>query len=699
MSAYQGGQPPAEGAWHTLEAGDVATRLGSPEGGLSEVEAARRREQWGPNTLTRRGGDGPWKVLGRQLASPLIWVLLGSSGLAVALGKLTDGLVVLAVVVLNSAIGFVQEYRAGRAIEALAAMAPDRTSVLRGEQVVMLPTSDLVPGDRVILAAGDKIPADLRLLGVTSLQVEEAALTGESVPVPKRIEPVALEAVLGDRTGMAFSGTLVTRGSGVGVVVATGDRTELGRVSSLLEGAADLQTPLTRALAGVARLITAAILVVATVLLAVGMVRAIGAGATIGYALRESVMFAIALAVGAIPEGLPAIVTIALAIGVRRMVVRRAIIRRLPAVETLGSTTVICTDKTGTLTRNEMTAVELWTPSGACEITGVGWEPAGSFVRRGEVVEDIPADLGRLLLHGLLCSDAELAEEGGRWHIVGDPTEAALVVLAAKAGLVASRERLASPRIDALPFSSDTQIMATLHRSGDGPDFVAVKGSPEVILERCQNPEGWPPLEVAEVLAQAERMASRGLRVLAVANREWVSERITLDASDVARGLTFTGLVGLLDPPRPEAIAAVRACQSAGVTVKMITGDHPATARAIAAQIGLGEGAALTGVELARLGPNELRVQARACQVFARVAPEHKLRLVQALQDEGEVVAMTGDGVNDAPALRQADIGVAMGITGTAVAREAADMLITDDNFSSIVAAVEEGRRVYDNLV
>ncbi|HSH45533.1 MAG TPA: HAD-IC family P-type ATPase, partial [Longimicrobiales bacterium] len=574
--------------------------------------------------------------------------------------------------------------------------------------------------DVVLLQSGDKVPADLRLTEVKNLKVEEAALTGESVPVDKGVGEVEEAAGIGDRRSMAYSGTLVTYGTATGMVVATGEATELGRISRMLAEASELETPLTRQLGVLGKWIAVAIIAVSVVLLGIGLLR--------GYPLGDAVLAAVTLAVAAIPEGLPAIVTIALAIGVQRMARRRAIVRKLPAVETLGSTTVVCSDKTGTLTRNEMTVKVLWTPTGRYGLSGVGYRPDGTLeavpggapevvprAARGEadgvveaapreapdgVPEDVPEDVRALVLAGVLCNEAELEERDGAWGITGDPTEGALLVAGRKLGLEAGAARREHPRLDVVPFESERQYMATLNETPDSQRVVYVKGAPEVILPRCNEAEGGQSLE--DVAAEVERIASEGMRVLAFATRQLPASASSLDeGAAVEDGLRFLGLQGLIDPPRPEAVEAVRACHGAGITVKMITGDHPETARAIGRDLGLAtdDNAAVTGGELSEMDEATLRQVARERNVFARVAPEHKLRLVRALQAEGQVAAMTGDGVNDAPALKQADIGVAMGITGTAVSKEAADMILTDDNFATIQAAVEEGRRVYDNLI
>ena len=626
---------PADAHWHALDGGDAIAAVDSRPDGLSSEEARARLDRYGPNRIAPVRAEPAIVLLWRQLSSPLIIVLIASGTLALALGEVADGAVVLAVVVANSAIGFVQEWRAGRAIQALAALVPQRAAVVRDGVRSELDAEHVVPGDIVELGPGARVPADARLLGARGLEVDESPLTGESLPVAKHPEPVAPDAAVADRASMTHGGTLVASGSGTAVVVRTGEQTELGRISELVRRTEGVQTPLTRGLAGVARLLTALICVVAAALLAVALAR--------GYPFVDAVLAAVALAVAAIPEGLPAIVTIALAVGVQRMAHRRAVIRRLPAVETLGSTTVICTDKTGTLTQNRMTVAELW------------------------------GDRDPLLRAAVLCSDGIA------------PTERALLEAAERAGIDVAAERERAPRLDAIPFASERKLMATLHAGG----LVLLKGAPEVVLERCAGTAG--------ALDTVEALAARGMRVLAVARGTVGPDRTTLADADLDGGFELLGLAALVDPPRDSAIGAVRACREAGVDVKMITGDHVSTASAIAARFGLA-GRALTGRELDGLDDAELEQAALDTTVFARVAPEHKLRLVRALQRSGEVVAMTGDGVNDAPALKQADIGVAMGESGTAAAREAADVVLTDDDFASIEAAVEEGRHVFDNV-
>jgi calcium-translocating P-type ATPase len=625
----------AEPHWHALDGDDALAQVEGRRDGLSSAEARARLERVGPNRIAPMRPEPAWVLLWRQLSSPLIVVLIASGALALALGEVADGAVVLAVVAANSVIGFVQEFKAGRAIQALAALVPERATVVRDGSRAQLDAEQVVPGDIVELRPGERVPADARLLAARALEVDESPLTGESLPVAKDAAPVPEDAIVADWVSMLHGGTLVASGTGSAVVVSTGERTELGRISELMRRTEAVETPLTRGLAGVARLLTIVICVVAAVLLAVALAR--------GYEFVDAVLAAVSLAVAAIPEGLPAIVTIALAVGVQRMAHRRAVIRHLPAVETLGSTTVICTDKTGTLTQNRMTVAELWGEA----------EP--------------------LLRAAALCSDGTA------------PTEVALLEAAERAGIDVEAVRAGSPRLDAIPFDSERKLMATLHPGGR----VLLKGAPEVVIERCARVDG-----AGEAL---ESLAAGGMRVLAVAEGTVGDGRSTLSEPDVDGGLTLLGLAALVDPPRDSALSAVSACREAGVDVKMITGDHVSTARAIASRFGL-TGAALTGRELDTLDDGQLEQAAGEGTVFARVAPEHKLRLVRALQARGEVVAMTGDGVNDAPALKQADIGVAMGESGTAAAREAADVVLTDDDFASIEAAVEEGRHVFDNV-
>ena len=560
-------------------------------------------------------------------------------------------------------------------------------------EIITIPVSEIVPGDIVQVAAGDRIPADMRIIQQKNLQVEEAALTGESVPSQKTTEAVTPDAVIGDRKCMVYSGTLVVSGTATAVVVKTGMDTELGKISDMLNETVDLDTPLTKKLGVIGKYLTIGIVAITAIIMFIGTYRALGQGVLLFDALKESLIFAIALAVGAIPEGLPAVVTIALAIGVQRMAKRNAIIRKLPAVETLGSTTVICSDKTGTLTRNEMTVSELWNYNHSIQVTGVGYHKAGVFKQNNAELAALPEDMLLLLKKAVLCSDANVLYTANEYSISGDPTEVALVVAAAKAGISIDGLRQEIPRKDVVPFDSEKQYMATLN------DNIILKGAPEVVLKRCSTHVGGVNLDTQKIISQIELLGSKGMRVLAIAQKtQSKSDEISVD--DIENGFEFIGLIGMIDPPRTEAIEAIKACHNAGITVKMITGDHHATARAIGMELNLSaNGTVVTGVDLSKMSDAELDKTIQSTNIFARVAPEHKLRLVKALQKANDVVAMTGDGVNDAPSLKQSNVGVAMGITGTSVSKESADIVLADDNFSSIAAAVEEGRRVYDNLL
>ena len=673
--------------WHALTAEAVLAELGTGRNGLGTDEAVRRLQEYGPNTLPREGGETPWLILWRQVNTPIGWLLIASGTIALVLGKPTDAIVVFGAVAINAIIGFLQEYRAALAIADLSSLVPDTATVLRDGRQVDVPAGTLTPGDVVTLQSGSKVPADLRLLRVKNLLVEEAALTGESLPAAKRSDAVAPDAPLGDRSCMAYSGTLVVQGTASGVVAATGGATELGRISTLLNRVSTLETPLTRQLARVTTGITAAVVVIVAILLGFGIwIKQVPVG--------DALLAAVSLAVAAIPEGLPAVVTIALAIGVRRMADRHAVVRHLPAVETLGSTTVICSDKTGTLTRNEMTVQVAWREGSEYRFSGIGYAPEGEIEHDGVRLAVPPEGLAELLTCAILCNDAALREERDSWVITGDPTEAALVVAARKAGLDPDELRRRHHRLDVIPFESDTAFMATLNRF-EGESRLTVKGATETVLRRCQLSE----TQQRRIVAVMETYARQGLRVIACAERRVSTGHIQPDA--VEGGLHFAGLIGMMDPPRTEALDAIGICHRAGIVVKMITGDHPVTAEAIGRQLGLLRSGqrARQGSDLDRFSPGELRDAVMETNVFARVAPEHKIRLVEALQSQGHVVAMTGDGVNDAPALKRSDIGVAMGITGTAVSREAAKVVLVDDNFASIAAAVEEGRRVYDNLI
>jgi Ca2+-transporting ATPase len=688
--------------WHHLPCEEVLEILGPDiDNGLDGFEVMHRRERFGDNILTQRKGRGPLLRFLLQFHQPLVYILLAASLVTAFLQEWVDSGVILGVVLVNAAIGFLQEAKAVKAIEALARAMTSEATVLRAGEKRRISSTELVPGDVVLLASGDKVPADLRLIRCRELEIDESTLTGESVPVQKRIGVLDIDTVLADRRNMTYASTLVTHGTGTGVVVATGDHTEMGRISELIASAEVLATPLTKKIAHFSGILLWVILGLAGVTFAVGILR--------GASWLDMFMAAVALAVGAIPEGLPAALTITLAIGVARMAKRHAIIRKLPAVETLGSTTVICSDKTGTLTQNQMTVREVIAGGGRYAVSGVGYTPEGVISRSGE---GPPFDENRAFIEslkaGILCNDARLVQTAEGWRVEGDPTEGALISSALKAGF--SQEELHGrlARIDCIPFESQYQYMATLHDTGRGEHrLIYLKGSLEKILAACDSglgPHGLcEQIDPVWIQESAAEMANKGLRVLAFARAEVPPEVSSLEREHVAQGLTFLGLQGMIDPPRQEALAAVQACQAAGVQVKMITGDHNGTALAIARQIGLNGTAhqplSLTGREISDLSDAGLVHAVERTTVFARVTPEQKLRLVEAMQARGHIVAMTGDGVNDAPALRRANIGVAMGVTGTEVAKEAADMVLTDDNFASIEAAVEEGRGVFDNLV
>jgi magnesium-transporting ATPase (P-type) len=683
--------------WHTLAAEKVLAHFGTDEvSGLSEEKARALLERHGPNRLSPPRRKGPLLRFLLQFHDVLIYVLLASAAVTALLGDWVDTAVILGVVLINGIIGFVQEGKAEQALLALSQMLSLRTQAVRDARELSVASEDLVPGDVVVLRAGDKVPADLRLIWVKNLRIDEAALTGESMAVEKSAERVPLETLLTDRTSMAYAGTLVTYGQARGVIVATGDRTEIGRIRHMLEAVPELVTPLLRQINRFGRWLSAGIIALAALTFVFGVfVR--------GFPQDDMFMAAVSLAVAAIPEGLPAVLTITLAMGVQRMARRNAIVRRLPAVETLGSVTVICTDKTGTLTRNEMTVRQLVTADGSCEVDGAGYDPRGDLrhADRTVAVNDSPdiLELGRA---GLLCNEADVRLQAGAWVPQGDPMEAALITLALKLGLDPPFERKELPRADVIPFESEHRFMASLHHDHSGHGFIYLKGAPERVFEMCQFERRGgedKPLNLRYWHREVERAAQGGLRTLALAFKTAAPQQRELSFADVETGFSLLGLCGIADPPRPEAIVAVRQCQRAGIRVKMITGDHATTALAIGQEMRIGSNRrALTGAELDKLDDQGLHEAAGEVDVFARVSPEHKLKLVRALQGQGQIVAMTGDGVNDAPALKQADIGIAMGQKGTEVAKETAEMVLADDNFASIAQAVEEGRTVYDNI-
>jgi magnesium-transporting ATPase (P-type) len=702
---------PAAAPW-LADAAAVAAAAGADPGrGLSAAEAAARLARHGPNLL--EGGERvpAWRQLLAQLADPLIYLLLAAvvvSAIAWAVEREDalpyDAIVITAIVVLNAVLGYAQQRRAEAAVAALGRMSAPTATVLRDGEPRRVPAADVVPGDVLELAEGDAVPADARLLESASLMVAEAALTGESQPVAKHPEPLSGEVALADRVNMVHAGTAVTRGRARAVVTATGMATEMGRIAGLLARTEDEATPLQREVARVGRILGVAVVAIAAVVVAtIVAVNGVGEASE----LVDVLLVGVSLAVAAVPEGLPAILSVVLALGVQRMARRRAIVKRLASVETLGSASAICSDKTGTLTQNAMTITRVVTPSGTAEVSGSGWRPEGELRHDGAPLAEHPVLLDEVraaLAAGSLANDAALVREDGGWAIRGDPTEAAFLVAEAKVPGLAEERRARFRRVAEIPFSSERKLMSTVEADAGGGLTLVTKGAPDVLLARCGAErvagEVRPLTDArrAEVLAEVDRLAADALRTLAVAYRPFAdSERPTPEAE---RDLVWLGLVGMLDPPRPEARASVAEAQAAGIRVLMITGDHPRTAARIAADLGIAgaEAPVLTGAELQRLGDEELRRAVAEVSVYARVAPEDKLRIVDALQELGQIVAMTGDGVNDAPALKSADIGVAMGINGTEVAKEASDMILADDNFATIVGAVREGRAIFANI-
>ncbi|VAX11899.1 Cation-transporting ATPase, E1-E2 family [hydrothermal vent metagenome] len=664
--------------------------------GLAKEEVNRRLAKHGKNRLPEPKVRGPLLRLACQLHNVLIYVLIVASTVTAMLGHWVDAGVILAVVLVNAVIGFVQEGKAENALRAIRKMLSPSAMVIRDGRQTLVQAEGLVPGDIVLLQPGDKVPADLRLFQVKGLQVQESVLTGESMAVEKNTDPVARETAIGDRRCMAYSGTLVTHGQASGIVVATGAQTEIGRISTLVSEVESVTTPLLRQMAQFSRWLTLAILAIAIITFAFGVLIR-------NYAMADMFLAAVSLAVAAIPEGLPAIMSITLAIGVQRMAKRNAIIRRLPAVETLGAVTVICSDKTGTLTRNEMTVRNIATATHLFELEGTGYNPHGAILLSGnDLLVPQQSALQEVLRAAVLCNDASLEQRNSEWRVHGDPMEGALLVAGLKAGLDIETETKQYPRTDLIPFESEHRFMATLHHSHAGTAFIFLKGAPERVLEMCayqRTDNGEQPLDKDYWLKRVAHMAQQGQRVLALAVKPVSYEQIELQFSDVENDLIMLGMFGFLDPPREEVIEAVQICHQAGIRVKMITGDHSATALAIARQVKLNNTReVLTGQALDLMGEDQLRQRVQSVDVYARVNPEHKLLLVKLLQEQGLIVAMTGDGVNDAPALKRADVGTAMGRNGTEAAKEAAEMVLADDNFASIAYAVEEGRTVYDNI-
>ncbi|MBM3179993.1 MAG: cation-translocating P-type ATPase [Chloroflexi bacterium] len=690
--------------WHTQTTEQTFAELKSQPIGLSQAEATERTLQYGANEIQAAKRISAWEILLEQFKNILILILLGATAISLFLEHGIESIAIAVIVLFAVLLGFIQEYRAERAIEALRQMAAPTASVLRDGAEVKIPARELVPGDVILLHTGDRMPADARLLEAVNLQIEEAALTGESVPVEKHTEPLPINdpstgsgqaLPVGDRKNMVYAGTAATYGRGKALVVATGMQTEFGKIAQLLQTVETSKTPLQHNLDKVGTALARAAFVVVAIIVVLGLVR--------GQPFVEMLIFGIALAVAVVPEALPAVVTISLAIGVQKMVKRNALIRRLPAVETLGSTSVICSDKTGTLTKDEMTVRKIFAAGQLFSVSGAGYSPVGVFSVNGGGSIAPTTGLQKLLIAATLASDTHLVgdtenDSGGEWNIKGDPTEGALVVAAAKAGL--QKESLDSeyPRVQEIPFSSETKRMTTLHQT-NGNLTAYAKGAPEMILDGCDwqlTADGVKPLDDAgrsQALAMAHEMAGEALRVLAISSKPGVTRETA------QTGMTFLGLAGMIDPPRPEAKGAIAICEQAGIRPVMITGDHPVTAQAVARELGLLKtGRVVTGAELEAMSDEQFQREVETIEVYARVSPAHKLRVVTALQANGHIVAMTGDGVNDAPSLKKADIGIAMGITGTDVSKEAAAMMLTDDNFASIVAAVEEGRGVFDNI-
>jgi len=685
--------------WHAMDPEEVFKRLGTGKDGLSEAQGKQRLEETGPNSLEAEEGIGPLRLLARQVHNPLIYLLAGAAVLSLFIGHRVDAAVIAGVIVLNTLLGFFQEWRAEGALNALREMAAPHARVLRDGKSVEIDASRVAPGDVLVLETGDRVVADALLLSGDNLQVDESALTGESQPVAKQPGKVAENTPMADRQNMVWMSTNVTGGRGRAVVVETGMRTEMGRIAGEVRATGRESTPLQKRMHKLGIVLGVAGIALAAAVFGLGILR--------NYDAVEMLMFAVAVAVSAIPEGLPAVISVTLALGVRRMADRHAIIRRMSAVETLGSTTVICSDKTGTITKNQMTVRMLWADGQTFEVSGEGYEPEGELQKAGgETIGGLPDPLERLLRIGVLSNNANLKEEEGQWRVEGNPSEGALLAVAIKAGMNIDQMRQDGQRLAEVPFSSDTKYMATLHSEEDGAGRVAyVKGAPERIMEFCSHVlRDGKPVELNEDLRREiveinGQFASQALRVMAGAYREMPQGKDNLEQADVEGGLTLAGLWGMIDPPREESIKAVSDAKGAGIHPVMITGDHAATALAIARQVGIAEdGEALTGQDIEGMEKPDLAKAALEGGLFARVSPAHKLKIMEALKEQGHIVAMTGDGVNDAPALKGADIGVAMGRAGTEVAKEAADMVLTDDNFATIVHAVEEGRVIYSNL-
>ena len=706
-----------EKKWYNLDVAEVLKSLGSRPEGLTAEEAKKRLAQYGPNELKEEKKTSIWSLVAEQFKSTLIIILLAAVVISVGLGmisykpggglpeEITDAIVIFAIVIACVVLGVVEEYRSEKAMAALKKMAALTATVIRDGVDVEIPAREIVPGDIVVLSTGDRIPADLRLIEAANLRTEEASLTGESTPVEKTTEAIpGTEVAIGDRKNMAYSGTTVAYGRGKGIAIATGMQTEFGKIAAMLQEVEEEETPLEKNLDKVGKWLGYACLGVVAIVVALVLVRTlISTGAITGDAILQMFIWGVSLAVAAVPEALPAVVVISLSIGVQKMVKRHALVRRLAAVETLGCTTVICSDKTGTLTQDQMTVRQIYAGGRLINVSGVGYEPKGEFQLNGKAI-DVSQDMAiqTLMKINTLCNDTRLVSADGVWDIKGDPTEGALVVVGAKAGLLQEEANTKFPRIDEIPFSSERKRMTTIHNTPEGKVAYS-KGAPEIILDSCSHiltDSKEKPLtekDKAEVLGTATQMAGEALRVLGMAYRRLPETPACKEDSET--GMVFVGLAGMIDPPREEAKEAIKLCEKAGIKSVMITGDHKLTAMAVAKELGiLKKGMALTGAELDKLSDEEFEKKVEDIEVYARVSPSHKLRVIEAFDKRGEIVAMTGDGVNDAPALKKADIGVAMGITGTDVSKEAAAMVLTDDNFASIVAAVEEGRGIFQNI-
>jgi Ca2+-transporting ATPase len=702
-----------EAAWHNLDVGEVFRRQETDSGGLTVEEAENRIRKFGPNQLEGEGETDKLTMLYRQVKNPLNAVLAAASLISFAAGKNIDTVVILLIIAFNASMGFIQEYRAERALQALMSMTSPEAEVLRRDPrkpttslEMRVKASNIVPGDIILLDAGDKVPADARIFEAANFEIDEAMLTGESVPVRKTADTLPIHLEVADRKNVAYSGTIVTHGRGRAVVFATGLKTEIGKIATLISETEETETPIQRRTRDLSKKLGVYALLASSITLAVGLLR--------GFDLYEILLFALASAVSAIPEGLLVVMTITLAVGAHRMVKRNALIRKLQAVETLGSVTTICTDKTGTLTTNQMTVTEIVAGAASTNVTGVGYVPEGEFSRDGKII--VPKEdehLNLLLEAASLCNDSKLrrheVDSGFRWEVIGDPTEGSLVVAGAKAGIVHEDLTAQMPRVDEIPFDAKRRFMATFHKSPGNKVTAFVKGAPETVLDMCASialdgrEEAMTSDHRDMVLAHAARMASEAKRVLAIGYQEEAHDSLSElkeRIEEKAPTLVFLGLVGMIDPPRREAREAVALCKTAGIRVKMLTGDHKLTAEAIAKQIGItgmGE-VTLTGEDVHHMSDDELDRVILQTAVFARVSPTHKHRIVESLRRQGQIVAMTGDGVNDAPALKAAEVGVSMGITGTDVTKETAEMVLADDNFATIVNAVEEGRVVFENI-